>query len=262
MTEDKNTLKEWFTDMKTLSDQSKEINDQIEGYQRAIESLGHEQLENSSKREEYVQKILGKSGSDEEALNFLENELQKVYHKEIQASVKNLPEDGVYDYLRSWRKTTPIMDSFYHSEKKFLILQEIYHFALLNPYTWADVSLIISKSVDCPIIEKASPTMTEIKRVASLKRRISIDTVKRVLACVPERMEPLTSKILNILSNEPTFKDNKTFTFKVPSRIGGQTYDDQTGYGSYYEGDDCIYEGTYYGQTTSFYVVGIIVNMR
>lgn len=70
MPEDKNTLKEWFTDIKTLSDQSKEISDQIEGYQRAIKVLEHEQSENSSKREEYVQKILGRSGSDEEALDF------------------------------------------------------------------------------------------------------------------------------------------------------------------------------------------------
>ena len=262
MAEDKDTLKEWFTDMKTLSDQSKEISDQIEGYQRAIKALEREQLENSSKREEYAQKILGRFGSDEEILSFLENELQERYRKDMQEAIKNLPEDGIFGFLRSGCKTTKVMDYFYHSEKNFLILREVYPFVFSEPYRWVNVSLIISKSVDCPKIEESCPTMTEIKRISSLKQKIYADDTERVLARVPERMRPLTSGILDVLSNEPITESDETFIFKVPFRIGGQTYDDQTGYGSYYDGDVCLYEGTYYGQTTSFYVVGIIVNMR
>lgn len=261
MTEDKNTLKEWLIDMKTLIDQSKELSSQIEGYQRAIKALELEQLENSSKREEHVHKILGRSGSDEEALNFLENELQERYRKDMRETIENSSEQKVYKVLSSWTKTTKVMDSFYHSENKFLILYGVYQFEIWKPsYTWVDVSLIISKSVDCPKVEESCPTLTEIKRISSLKRRINANG--RVLAHVPERMMPLTSEVLSTINNEGTIENGKTITFKVPFKIGGQTYDDQTGYGSYYEGDDCIYEGTYYGQTTSFYVVGIILNMR
>lgn len=180
----------------------------------------------------------------------------------MQEDIKNLPEDGISGFLRSGCKTTKVMDYFYHSEKNFLILREVYPFVFSEPYRWVNVSLIISKSVDCPKIEESCPTMTEIKRISSLKQKIYADDTERVLARVPERMRPLTSGILDVLSNESITESDETFIFKVPFRIGGQTYDDQTGYGSYYEGDDCIYEGTYYGQTTSFYVVGIIVNME
>lgn len=72
----------------------------------------------------------------------------------------------------------------------------------------------------------------------------------------------LTFEVIKLINTLESVKDGDALAFKVPFEIGGQTYKDQTGYGSYYEGDDCIYEGTYYGQTTSFYVVGIIVDMR
>lgn len=61
MTEDKSTLKEWFIDMKTLIDQDEEIDEQIKSYQRAIKSLEQAQLENSSKREKYAQRVLGEN---------------------------------------------------------------------------------------------------------------------------------------------------------------------------------------------------------
>ena len=111
MAEDKSVLKEWLIDMKTLIDQSKELSSQIEGYQRAIKALELEQLENSSKREEHVHKILGRSGSDEEALNFLENELQERYRKDMQETIENSSEQKVYKVLSSWTKTTEVMES-------------------------------------------------------------------------------------------------------------------------------------------------------
>lgn len=79
MTEDKNTLKEWFIDMKTLIDQDEEIDEQIKSYQRAIKSLEQAQLENSFKREKYAQRVLGKTGTNEEIFAVLKDKLQEIY---------------------------------------------------------------------------------------------------------------------------------------------------------------------------------------
>lgn len=124
------------------------------------------------------------------------------------------------------------------------------------------MSLIVAKAVDCPEINERRPTVTEIKRVANRKHPFILDDIGSTVTKVPPRMIILTFEVIKLINNTGNIKNGDVLAFKVPFEIGGQTYSDQTGYGSYYEGDDCIYKGTYYGQTTSFYIVGIIVNMR
>lgn len=262
MTEDKESLKKWFADMKTLIYQSKEINDQIENCQKELQTLQQERMLNNSQREEYAQKVLGKVGTDEEVLTALRNKLQEVYQCEMQASFENSVSKCASRYLSAGVKTTPMMDAFYHSKDPFLVLHHMHYFIKYNPYWSAAVDLIISKSVDCPEVNKSRPTLTEIKTVTNMSRSFYIDEPEKAICYVPQRMEELISEICSLLKNMDNPKHGDMIAFKSPFEIGGQTYSDQTGYGSYYEGDDCIYKGTYYGQTTSFYVVGIIVNMR
>jgi hypothetical protein len=262
MAEDKDTLKEWFTDMKTLSDQSKEISDQIKSYQRELQVLQQERILNDSQRKEYAQKVLGKAGTDEEVLTALKDELQEIYQREMQASFENSVSKCVSRCLSTGVKTTPIMDAFYHSKDPFLVLRHIHYFIKNDPYWGAVVDLIIAKSVDCPEVNKSCPTLTEIKTVTNMSGVFYIDELEKVIYYAPQRMEALITEIYSLLRNMESPKHGDMIAFKVPFEIGGQTYRDQTGYGSYYDGDVCLYEGTYYGQTTSFYVVGIIVNMR
>lgn len=81
MPEDKATLEEWLTDMKILSNQSKEIDMHIEAYTRELELSKREKEENILKREAYAKKILGRSGSDEEIFAALRSKLQEVYQQ-------------------------------------------------------------------------------------------------------------------------------------------------------------------------------------
>lgn len=262
MTEDKSTLKEWFIDMKTLIDQDEEIDEQIKSYQRAIKSLEQAQLENGSKREKYAQRVLGKTGTNEEIFAVLKDKLQGIYQREMRSSFENSVSKCASRCLSTGVKTTPIMDTFYHSKDPFLILRNIHYFIKDDPYWGTGVDLIIAKSVDCPEVNKSCPTLTEIKTVTNMSGVFYIDEPEKTIYYVPQRMEELISEIFHLLSKINNPKRGDMLAFKVPFEIGGQTYRDQTGCGSYYEGYDCIYEGTYYGQTTSFYAVGIILNMR
>lgn len=96
MPEDKATLEEWLADMKILSNQSKEIDMHIEAYTQELELSKREKEENTLKREAYAQKILGRSGSDEEIFAVLRNKLQEVYQQKAQG----IPKDK--DTLKKW----------------------------------------------------------------------------------------------------------------------------------------------------------------
>ena len=52
---------------------------------------------------------------------------------------------------------------------------------------------------------------------------------------------------------------NQAIAFDLPIRLRGQTYANQTGFGSEYNGDELVYQGTLYGETTDFYIIGLIV---
>lgn len=120
MAEDKESLKKWFADMKTLINQSKKINDQIEDCQKELQTLQQEKMLNNSQREEYAQKVLGKIGTDEEVLTALRNKLQEIYQCEMQASFKDIQFNSTSEFLFAWHETTPIMDRFAHSQEPFL----------------------------------------------------------------------------------------------------------------------------------------------
>ena len=46
--------------------------------------------------------------------------------------------------------------------------------------------------------------------------------------------------------------------FKKPYLLRAQTSANRTGYGNYYEGNDLVYEGTLYGETTSYVIIGVM----
>lgn len=48
----------------------------------------------------------------------------------------------------------------------------------------------------------------------------------------------------------------------MPCHLGGQTFMNQTGYGSENEGDMLVHEGTLYGEVTDFQIIGVIVEER
>lgn len=55
------------------------------------------------------------------------------------------------------------------------------------------------------------------------------------------------------------FRDNssKDYFFQFPVQFNAQNSSNRTGYGSEYIGGCCVYEGTLYGETTTYMVVGL-----
>ena len=215
MTEDKSTLKEWFIDMKTLIDQDEEIDEQIKSYQRAIKSLEQAQLENGSKREKYAQRVLGKTGTNEEIFAVLKDKLQGIYQREMRSSFENSVSKCASRCLSTGVKTTPIMDAFYHSKDPFLILRNIHYFVKNDPYWDTVVDLIIAKSVDCPEVNKSCPTLTEIKTVTNMSGVFYIDEPEKTIYYVPQRMEELISEIFHLLSKINNPKRGDMLAFRI-----------------------------------------------
>lgn len=55
---------------------------------------------------------------------------------------------------------------------------------------------------------------------------------------------------------QDNFEDEKTIYFDNPISINAQSSSDRTGYGNEYYYDMLIYEGTKYGETSEFPIVG------
>lgn len=54
-------------------------------------------------------------------------------------------------------------------------------------------------------------------------------------------------------------KYGKVVPFEKPCILGGQTNRNRIGYGWEYNGSDLVYEGTLYGETTKFLIIGVII---
>ena len=129
------------------------------------------------------------------------------------------------------------MDRFYNdNDKDFLVLKGIF----------VGKDLVITKKPrNITIANIPSPTMTELKTFRP--RRI------------PNRMRPLWDKI-NQYDNSK-LKVGQKIQFDVPLPLGGQTYANQTGYGwewDWSDGYGSYTEGTYYGEVTTFLIIGFI----
>lgn len=54
------------------------------------------------------------------------------------------------------------------------------------------------------------------------------------------------------------FHSGTVIYFKKPYRLRAQTSSNRTGYGNYYEGYDLVIEGTLYGDTTDYVILGVM----
>lgn len=70
-------------------------------------------------------------------------------------------------------------------------------------------------------------------------------------------MQYIFQEIINL--KESRIKTGAQLAFEYPCLLGGQTFDNQTGFGSEFYGNELISEGTLYGETTDFIIIGVIV---
>lgn len=55
---------------------------------------------------------------------------------------------------------------------------------------------------------------------------------------------------------------DEVFYFDVPYGLEAQYSGNREGYGSYYEWGNSVWEGTYYGETTSYVIAGVMITSR
>lgn len=159
------------------------------------------------------------------------------------------PDNSMHIKLSSDTKTTPIMDKYYFSDKKYLIIDRAFHVGK----NWTSVSLVIMRAQDLLIGNvNGRMTMTDLKKfVGTSVGEYLLDAYK-----ISDRRYDLIKELL--IASSYINNAGDAVPFEKPVRLGGQTYANQTGYGSEYNGDDLVYQGTLYGETTGFCIIGVL----
>ena len=206
-----------------------EIDDQIKKLEAEIENLTSEQCK-------------------------YEQELIKVERAERTTKLLNsifeiTEENTQFQQLNRYTATTPIMDKFAKSDKRFLVFKQAFY---LSP-AWKKVSLVITKSGLGINYDYNGLVLTDLKKaIGKTVFESSYDFLED-----DSRLFPLYRELIAVGKKMPA--KGEIVPFERVCLIGGQTYEDQTGFGSEYYGSDLVYEGKEYGETTKFCIIGVIV---
>ncbi|MBP0970897.1 MAG: hypothetical protein J5753_02540 [Oscillospiraceae bacterium] len=230
-------------------------------------------MSNSEKRES-KRELLSKriSGLDEkiDKLNaqreLLQDKLRAMDIQEMTESVLHLitevnRSNSMEIELHHDSRTTPIMDRFYNSKSKFLILKSAYCIPYkiresggirISSSSWISLIIIKVNSVQGTfIVNKNGLTMTDLK-MSIARNSLYPSNVER-----QGRLSALAKEIAQLdLAN---YERGHCIPFHNICYLGAQTYQNQTGYGSEYCGEELVHEGTLYGETTGFLIIGVRV---
>ena len=159
-------------------------------------------------------------------------------------------ENSIRIRLYSDTRTTPIMDSFMFSDKIFLIFEQA--FVLGN--SGKRISLVVVKTNRTVNYVNDGLTMTDLKKLSGtyISER-SLEYTKKT-----SRKYSLYRELISI--NKQPLKTGDIVPFSIPCRLGGQTFKDQTGFGSEYCGEELIHQGKNYGETTAFLIIGVLID--
>lgn len=164
--------------------------------------------------------------------------------------------------------TVAILDRFEESNEKSMKLKDIVTLASLEPENVrrCNLSLLIRKTKPKDKCYLSNIRMTDIKNICKQKSifvESLIDISELSYRNVPKMELPAYHFLYNIKADiikgmteiKNSNKEIK-FTFDVPIELNGQNSSNRTGYGSEYCGDFCLYQGTEYGETSSYLIVG------
>lgn len=153
--------------------------------------------------------------------------------------------------MRKTTSTTPIITEYCKSDKEFMVLNTRMRLPEYKQFSY----IIVRSNKTIVEAQKNVPTMSEIKSVADK----SISNVN-----IP-RMQYLKEHIIAAASQCKNLTPNLIIPLSEPCPIGGQADFNQIGYGGEWNwlyGIGNYTEGTYYGEMTGFYVIGIMINQQ
>lgn len=174
-------------------------------------------------------------------IQILETKIDQIINDDFKTFINTMnPENTMTCSLFPETKTTPLMDNFTNDQTK--------DFLVLGMVIYGKNIVITKRQPGIKIANVEAPTMTELKTWRNKR-------------ATPERMKPLLAEIHKY--NNMDLKHGDKIQFDTPLPLGGQTYANQTGYGWEWDWTDGIgscTEGTYYGEVTTFFIIGFIVD--
>lgn len=206
-----------------------QIDDQIQKLKEKLENLADE-------RYEYEQELIKVARAEKTA--------------ELLNSIFEITEGNAqFQRLYSDTATTPIIDQFANSDKRFLVFTWAF---CLSP-GWKHVSLVITKSGLGINYENNGLVLTDLKKAVGE----TVSEHSYFLLHDSSRLFPLYRELITVNKKAPA--KGEIVPFERACLIGGQTFKDQTGFGSEYCGSNLVYKGKEYGETTKFVIIGVIV---
>lgn len=206
-----------------------QIDDQIEQVQAELERLTDE-------RRECEQELI----KVEKAEN-----TEKLLNSIFEMTEENTRSECLYRDTA----TTPIIDQFVNSDKRFLVFQR----AFCLSSAWKYVSLVIAKSRSGINYDNNGLVMTDLKKAVG---KVVFESTFHYIR-ETSRLYPLYRELIAV--DEKTLTKGEMVPFERACLIGGQTYGDQIGFGSEYWGPGLVLKGKEYGETTKFVIIGVIV---
>ena len=160
--------------------------------------------------------------------------------------------------------TVKILDKYIESNEQYFKILDIFKIVY-------DVNFVISnKMIQGTKIVKTNITMTEFKKIFDriyVLRDINkyIDNASLLNRTnIPKINLPVYDFILCFYKHlQNNFDDamlGELIKFENPISINAQSSDNRTGYGNEYYYDELVYEGTKYGETSEYPIVGYIIN--
>ena len=207
------------------------------------------EIQRITRRIEEIDMIVAKLDEEREALEDTKEQYlkEKQIHDVLNQIFQCSEENSMSIYLFPDTKTLEIMDEYTMSDKKFLIIKQHFYLADIKE----SASLVIAKSRI--LTEKTNDVLTMTNLKVSYDSRISASCLKYC----NERFQELFTELVKIQSKKR--KIGKVVPFEKPCILGGQTNRNRIGYGWEYNGSDLVYEGTLYGETTKFLIIGVII---
>ena len=242
----KSAIADEKTALENIKDTLNSLQDTADNLERIIRIHQNESYELPNKLAPLKEKLsdIDKKLADKKAqLENIRN--QEMCKKALSMDIKN----SYRKIIKRNTSTTPIITEFCKSDKEFFVLDVGMRLPGYKNFSY----IIIKNNKIISEAQENVPTMSEIKSVAG----------KNIQSVEVPRMQYLKKNILNSVKQYKTLSPKLIIPFSKPCLIGGQSDANQSGYGwewdwSYGVGD--YTEGTYYGEMTGFFVIGIQIN--
>lgn len=168
--------------------------------------------------------------------------------------------------------TVKVLDQYLESKEQYFLILDNFNIIFKNRIY--DVNFVISNKIEVgKKIVSTNITLTEFKRIYGSMfndfdrilnyKNQATDTDRTK---VPKFTVPVLDFIeifkIHLEEHIDNFKEDEIIFFDNPISINAQSSKNRTGYGNEYFYDLLVYEGTKYGETSQFPIVGYIYNIN